>query len=348
MYKCDDMQESMDDFVQVLEKNAYQNCIPLNGVFELTARCNFDCNMCYVHLGEEEIKKQGRELTNEEWLNIARQAKEAGMLYLILTGGEVFVRPGFRELYEELSKMGFLIQIFSNGYAIDEKVMEWLEQTPPYSLRFTLYGASDETYEKVCGIKHGFTKVSRAIDLVKKTDIPFYMVGTLVKENYDDFDTMCKFANEKKVFFQATKSVVKSIRGVNRDIEIHRIDVDKIDTKKIKELPRLTNLLSTCGKYRKGFFVTWNGNLQLCSFMIEPAVSLLQYSFKESWCKLLLELNKIEIPKECNDCKYSSFCFRCPGILAAECGNYHQVNEIFCERAKKLYSMYYKEKGEIK
>ena len=129
-----------------------------------------------MHLTEEQIQKQGRELTNEEWLEIARQAKEAGMLYLTLTGGEVFVRPGFKELYIELSKMGFLIQILSNGYMIDESVIEWLSEYPPYSIRFTLYGASDETYEKVCGVKSGFTCVVNAINLIKKTGILFHMV----------------------------------------------------------------------------------------------------------------------------------------------------------------------------
>lgn len=36
---------------------------PLAGNFELTARCNFDCKMCYVHLTAEEQRRRGRELT---------------------------------------------------------------------------------------------------------------------------------------------------------------------------------------------------------------------------------------------------------------------------------------------
>lgn len=344
MYDCDNMQENMDDFMQILEQNAYQNCIPLKGTFELTARCNFDCKMCYIHLTEEQIRQQGRELTNEEWLEIARQAKEAGMLYLTLTGGEVFVRPGFRQLYEELSKMGFLIQIFSNGYCVDESVMEWLEQMPPYTLRFTLYGASDETYEKVCGVKNGFTRVAHAIDLVKKADIPFYMVSTIVKENKDDFEAMYKFAEEKKVYFRASTAVLKSNRGVERDIDAHRIEYMEAIGTEMKEYPKLKNLLDTCGSYRKGFWITWNGNMQLCSFMSEPKISVTELSFIKSWNKLLTELAKIRMPSACEKCKYSGFCVRCPGMLAAECGSIMQVDEAFCNRAKTLYQAHYKER----
>ena len=335
----------MDHFMEDLDRKAYQDCIPLKGAFELTARCNMDCNMCYIHLNERQIQEQGRELTNKEWLSIARQAKDMGMLYLTLTGGEVFVRPGFRELYEELSNMGFLVQILSNGYGVDESVMEWLEQTPPYTLRFTLYGASDETYEKVCGVKDGFTRVSHAIDLVKKTDIPFYLVSTLVKENQADFEAMCSFSREKCVEFRATTAVVKSIRGVDRNIEPHRLEISEAMGPDIKEGPEIKNPLDICGNYRKGFWVTWKGELQLCSFMNEPVVSLQSHSFETAWNELLEKLCKIKFPEPCETCTYSRFCTRCPGVLAAECGSYDRVDKAFCDRAKTLYRIYHRKGG---
>ena len=90
MNECQELK--LDQIGKYLEHQAYIDKIPLKGTFELSARCNFNCNMCYVHLSEDQIKNIGRELTNEEWLEIARQARDAGMLYLTLTGGEVFAR----------------------------------------------------------------------------------------------------------------------------------------------------------------------------------------------------------------------------------------------------------------
>ena len=351
MYDCDNLQGNMDNFMQVLEQTAYRDCIPLEGNFELTARCNFNCNMCYVHLNEEQIKKQGRELTNEEWLDIARQAKEAGMLYLTLTGGEVFARPKFKELYLALSEMGFLIRILSNGYLIDEKVMEWLREIPPYAMRFTLYGASNETYERVCGVKNGFDKVSRAIDLVTQANIPFFLVSTTVKENVDDLVKMRKFAQEKNIEFRATPSVVKAVRGATQEAQAHRLDILTGYSERIEQLKKsganrlyghIENPLDVCGSYRKSFWLTWNGNLQLCSFMTQPAVSLIEYSrFFEAWLLLLEQLGKIHMPSECNGCQYEGFCARCPGILAAECGDCSSVDDGFCNKAKRLYETYW-------
>ena len=88
--------------------------IPVTGTFELTPRCNLNCPMCYVRLNPEEMKPLGRECTKEEWMEMAEQAKEAGLLFILLTGGEPMLRSDFGEIYEGLSKMGFSISINSN------------------------------------------------------------------------------------------------------------------------------------------------------------------------------------------------------------------------------------------
>ena len=350
MNDCQMLSPNMKDFSAILEAEAYREKIPLRGVFELTARCNFNCNMCYVHLKEEEIAKIGRELTNEEWLQIARQAKDAGMLYLTLTGGEVFVRPGFKELYIELSKMGFLIQILSNGYLIDETVMEWLKEYPPYSIRFTLYGASNEVYEAVCGIKNGFDRVAHAIDLILEANIPFYMVGTIVKENQYDMHNMYEFAKSKNVVFDCTGAVVQPVRGATADVNKHKIrnkdliEEYPIEMKKIERyFKKITNILEKCGAYRKSFCITWNGNMQLCAIAEYPAVPILNKPFKEAWEMLLTKLEKITMPDECRECKYEGFCKRCLGILCAECGSCEKVTESFCSEAKLLYQIHHTE-----
>lgn len=347
MSDCQILDPRMDYFTFLLDQSAYEEEVPYQGTFELTARCNFNCNMCYVHLNEEQIRARGRELTNEEWLRIAREAKEAGMLYLTLTGGEVFVRPGFRELYEELMQMGFLIQILSNGYGIDEKVINWLRECPPYCMRFTLYGASNETYQQVCGRKDGFDRVCHAIDLVKEAGIPLYLVGTIVQENEKDLQKMYQFAREKKLLFEHTIAVVHPVRGATADAASHRIDATAYTDTELKEIKRVERFykkadssLNFCGSYRKGFMITWDGKMQLCAFMEYPAIDVCGKTFADSWKQLLEELNVLCTPEECKTCKYEGFCQRCPGVLAAECGAPDCTAPEFCAKAKRIYELF--------
>ena len=107
--------------------------------------------MCYVHLNQAEIEKSGkRELTAEEWIDIARKAKEKGMIFVLLTGGEPMMRKDFFEIYDALRNMGLLISINSNGSMLKGEILERFLKTPPFRFNISLYGGSNETYEKMC------------------------------------------------------------------------------------------------------------------------------------------------------------------------------------------------------
>ena len=112
--------------VEHLHRRADVQGIPLSGTFELTPMCSMSCKMCYVRMTAEEVRASGKRLrTVEEWLELARVMKEQGTLLLLLTGGEPLTYPGFRELYRELRKMGFVISINSNATLIDEETVRW-------------------------------------------------------------------------------------------------------------------------------------------------------------------------------------------------------------------------------
>ena len=58
---------------------------PLYGVLELLPLCNLNCDMCNVHLSKQEMQSQGRLRSLDEWISLAKQMKDAGTLFLLLT-----------------------------------------------------------------------------------------------------------------------------------------------------------------------------------------------------------------------------------------------------------------------
>lgn len=83
--------EIESSLTQLLLNKACVANIPMSGTFELTPMCNFSCKMCYVRKTPEEVNAHPRKMmTLEEWLRLAEEAREAGLLYLLLTGGEPF------------------------------------------------------------------------------------------------------------------------------------------------------------------------------------------------------------------------------------------------------------------
>lgn len=325
---------------------AKENSVPLTATFELTPFCNFSCVMCYVRLTKEQAEKQGRMLTADEWLEIAQQAKNMGTLNLCLTGGEPLSHPDFWKIYGELNKMGFLITILSNGSLIDESAMEKFRCLGmPYSVKLTVYGASNETYLKTCGSSDGFDRVEKAVDLLKAAGVPLKLTATIVRENACDLQEIYGFAREKGLPMQHTVSVVKSARGAVNTAETSRFDFsDFSDELTLEDLeknkfPDTDTPFAWCASCGTSFWMTWNGHVQLCSFMNTPYVP---YSGKLADDFLLLnsKLKELRNPQECKNCKWKMFCQRCPGVLCAESGHPEKIDGALCNTARKLYDIY--------
>lgn len=340
-----------DGLLAKLNLWAVEHCVPLSTTFELTPFCNYKCVMCYVRLDKERAQKQGRMLTADEWIDIARQLRDMGTLRITLTGGEVFTRADFWEIYSKLNQMGFWITILSNGSLIDETAMEkFREFGMPHSVKLTAYGACNETYSKVCGAPEGFSKLSKAIDLLKEAGVPTSMTGTIVRENAHDLQAMYRFAAEKKIFFQHSIAVVKSSRDSINSAEKSRLgflDYSYELTQDVLEKSRYViqeEPFYMCASYRKSLFITWNGNFQLCSFLTEPHI---KYSGEvtSDFKNLYGLLKKMKTPSECSECEWKDFCQRCPGILCAESGHPEKINSDFCQTAKQLQLLYNAKKG---
>lgn len=349
-----DCEERAPDFFGGLKSYAKQNKLPFSAAFELTPHCNFRCVMCYVRLSADEARMQGKLLPADEWIKAARQAKEMGTLMLTLTGGEPFLHPEFWEIYRELNSMGFLISVLSNGYAIDDAVMDrFREYGMPYSMKLTLYGASDETYRRVCGVTDGFTRVSDGVKRILDAGIPLKMTSTIVRENACDLQEIYRFARERAIPMQHTVSVVRSARGAENTADESRFDFAyfsdelTLDALEKSKFPPLSSPFAWCGSYETSFWMTWHGHIQLCAFMNAPFV---QWSgdLGHDWRNLLGKLEAIRSPKECADCKWQKFCQRCPGILCGESGDPEKISDSLCRTAKRLCEIYeIKKKEEI-
>ena len=88
-------------------------------IFELTPRCNFSCVHCYLndhHFSEE--------MSYDEIIEIIDILYEKEVLFLTFTGGDVFTRKDFLNIYLYAKKKGFIIELYTNGALIDEKVID--------------------------------------------------------------------------------------------------------------------------------------------------------------------------------------------------------------------------------
>lgn len=164
------MSTSYSRFVDYLTYKAIQTGTPLSGTFELTARCNLDCKMCYIHKRANDPAAKREELTTEQWIALAKAAQEQGMLLLLLTGGEPFVRRDFFDIYDACTALGLSVSINTNGTCITPEIIKRLKRNAPARINITLYGASSETYEKLCGDASAYERAYQAVLACRKLE----------------------------------------------------------------------------------------------------------------------------------------------------------------------------------
>src|SRR5438445_6842006 len=128
--------------------NHYANRrVPLEVSIEVTRRCPLECQHCYNNLPMGDLAARNRELSKEEYVALLDELADMGVLWVLFTGGEIFARKDFLEIYTHAKRKGFLITLFTNGILINEGIADYLREYPPFGIEITLYGRTRETYE---------------------------------------------------------------------------------------------------------------------------------------------------------------------------------------------------------
>lgn len=342
-----------------LYAKASKSKVPLGGGFELTPVCNFRCKMCYVRKTPEQLKKEGRELIPwQRWLSLAQQCKEAGTLYLLLTGGEPFLYPGFRELYTELHKMGFLLSVNTNASLIDEEVMIWLKQYAPTRMNVTLYGASRETYGRLCGNPDGFDRAMGAIHLLKDAGIPVVINASMIPENADDMEKIMEIGRSLELNTRVSTYMFPPVRR-EREESDSRFTPEKaaemfmrrsrfyFSAQQLEDMLRRERAAREqddwgaqsehmrCRAGRCSFWVSWEGKLTACGlFSFPQGFDAFREPFAGSWQKLTESVRCATVLEKCRSCKLREICTPCAATVYAECGDVNGKAEYLCQTAE--------------
>ena len=120
---------------------------PLSVSIVLTRRCPLECLHCYNNLAMADQEARSQELSKEEHFRLLDDLVDLGCFWLLYTGGEIFARNDFLEIYTYAKRKGFLITLFTNGNLVTERIANYLQEWPPFAIEITLYGRTKDTYE---------------------------------------------------------------------------------------------------------------------------------------------------------------------------------------------------------
>ena len=344
---------------RMLLDQAKRTLTPANGSIEMLPLCNMNCDMCYIRLSREEMEWQGRLRTVDEWLEIGRQMKDAGVLFLLLTGGEPFLYPDFRRLYLELRKMGMIITINTNGTLIDEDLAAFFGKYKPRRVNITLYGTDEETYANLCHYPGGYEKTLRGIRLLREQGVDVKVGGSLARANQDDLDKLLDIGEELDIPVRVDTYMMPATR--ERDLPYNmqsRLNPEEAARARIHALKREmgSELFPqyvqqsvyradhpehaeaepghmSCMAGQCSFTINWQGEMRPCVILSEPAVSVFEVGFESAWKYIVEETQKILLNAQCSTCHLRHLCRTCAVSALLETGSYDGVPDYMCRYA---------------
>jgi len=341
--------------VTMMLRRAAMDRQPAYGAFELTSRCNLSCRMCYVRQAAGNMTKVPEELPASAWLELALQAVDHGMVFLLLTGGEVFVRRDFFDIYEPLTRMGIVLALFTNGTLITKDIAARLAQAPPSRTEITLYGATAATYEAVTGIPGSFAACTAGIEALLSHRVPLGLKTTITRQNLSELDAMRQMAHDWGLPFSASWLLANRPDRVPSDVEDCRLSaadcvrLEAADRASAHEWTEVALRDTTAGSHthfychagKASFVINPAGEMNVCLILTRPAARPLETGYAEAWKQVQQYVDSAPpAASECCDCDALAYCGRCPAWSMMETGTLTDPVPYLCEIARARMERY--------
>ena len=361
----------------VLHQRAAQAKVPLSGVFELSPVCNFACKMCYVRKTPAQLRAEGKQLlTCRDWLAMAEQCRSAGTLSLLLTGGEPFLYPDFRELYTTLHRMGFLLSVNTNGTLIDADTLLWLKQYAPARINLTLYGASRATYGRICGDESGFDRAIAALEGLKNAGIPTVINASMIPENAEDLEAIFAIGRRLDLNVRMGTYMFPPVRR-DREAGDSRFTPEQgaeiyLRKERCQRSPEdyrtwLKGCIARettpptpdedwgnapefmrCRAGRSSFWISWEGIMTACGLMDFPLKTApFDRGFLPCWQELTDRVRSSTVLSGCAGCPKRDICVPCAAMIHTETGDPQGPAPYLCESAEHILSRMHREEKEM-
>lgn len=317
---------------------------------ELTDNCNFRCRMCYM--GSIIQKNTHRALTSGEFRKILDLLEKDGVIELTLTGGEPFLNPNILEILGMLRDKNFFTAINTNGSVLNEKILKALLEMRVCSMEISIYGFSEDTYERVTG-RREFAKVLENVKKFTDAGLPLRLKYTLQKDNMQDARAFKAYCLEKGLNHSVTRGeLMPDIGGGGTSGQaLSAEETEELALAGVLEVsePDEHCEVSICKLAKSRLTIDAHGNAFPCEMVRLNLGNILG----ENAHDVIGEKNKrlalvaaipTEEPVKCLSCKVKSYCAHraCPAERYAVEGRIGGHYEHACRQATLLHKIWEK------
>lgn len=327
---------SYGTFSEQIHARSTQHQQVVKAQLELTYRCNLRCRHCYTdpYNNPESLP---RELTCDELYRLLTDLQDLGVIWLNLSGGDIFMHPHFFDVYEQAYRRGFLLQLYTNGTLFTRATIQRLQTMPPFTIDVSCHTVDEARFDWFTQTPGSYRAFLRGMALLRESGLPFTLKTKLMNWNKDELDDLQKFTESFGQSFGYTTSLSPRLDGDCSSLtyRISPEDLRVIGQKELAseqdetchvELPLgrpETDRLFRCGCGTNTIHINAWGELSTCTFQYETRVSLRQFSLRDAVARVFTQVRNLRYQSDtpCRSCTVHRLCDKQPTQARWEAGS---------------------------
>jgi radical SAM protein with 4Fe4S-binding SPASM domain len=321
--------------------------IPLSVQLDLTYRCNERCIHCYLD------HEDHGEMTTAEILGLLDQLAAAGVFFLNVSGGEIFMRPDLFTIIEHARKRQFSVKLKTNGVMIREAKARRIAALGVEAVQISLYSHDAATHDEITKLRGSFKRTVEGARLLRDAGVKVIFANVLMQQNADHYKQVQALAAEMGIRYEVDATITPMMDGDRRIVALNmdggRLAAIMHDTTLLGD--QAERLLAApsgptpldeayktlpCSAGHTACYVSPYGDVFPCVQFPFKVGNVREQPFIDIW-KHSPELNEVRAIRVsdldgCSSCVHGSSCTRCPGLAYLE-GNMRGPSIQDCEKS---------------
>ena len=334
----------MSSLMAELGQRALDRGVPLSVQLDVTYRCNERCIHCYLDHDDH------GEMTAAEICDVLDQLASAGVFFLTLSGGEVFMRTDFFAIVEYARRLMFCVKIKTNAFMIKDEQARRLRELDVQDVQVSIYSRRPEVHDAITLLPGSLKRTITGIQRLREQGVKVIVANVLMMQNLADSAGVKALAKELGAEYtidptvtpmmDGDRSILKLGLGVTQLTDVFRTadlvgDVDEfcappppVTDDVMDELP--------CSAGHTACYISPYGDVFPCVQFPLPSGNVRRQKFLEIW-QHSPQLNEVraiharDLPV-CSGCGHLGSCTRCPGLAYME-GNMRGPSTQDCEKS---------------
>lgn len=300
---------------------------------------------CYL------TERRQPELTLAECERVLDELAAAGVMTLLLSGGDLFLRPDAVDILRAARQRDFDVKINTHGNFIDDAMADRLAPLGLARVALSVYSDDAVEHDAVTLIEGSHAKTIAAARRLVARGVPTHFKTPVMVHNRQGFHRVKALAEAIGATHEIDGHIVADDQsdfglcsiGVHftdrllatlKSLEPRRHDAHRLDS-----LPDVGSDRRTCSAGTVSGYISPDGRLWPCINWREPLGDLREASFAALWWGDGATLKRVRAVRRgsyleggCEGCAFHGKCNYCPGISHAETGQAGQRSEYVCER----------------